>query len=74
MFEATVLTVAITTGLTVYAWTTKTDFTFLNAFLFMFSFGMAAFSIICMTIGYKLPLLYSYLGVILFGVYLIVDT
>ena len=74
VLQAALLTAGIVIGLTVYAVTSKRDFTTCGAFLFMFSFAMLAFSMICMIIGFQLPTLYCVFGVVLFGLYLIFDT
>ena len=52
VLEAALLTAGIVIGLTVYAMTSKRDFTTCGAFLFMFSFAMLAFSLICMIFGF----------------------
>ena len=74
VLQAAALTAAIVIGLTLYAVAAKRDFTTCGAFLFMFSFAMLAFSMLCMIFGVQLPLIYSVFGVILFGLYLIFDT
>ena len=74
VLEAASLTAAIVIGLTIYAMSTKTDFTTWGAFLFVFAFGMMAFGVLCSIFGFKLPLLYCVIAVIMFGLYLIFDT
>ena len=72
---AAVLTLAMTLTLSLYAWTTKTDFTVLG--------GVLLVALICLPlvglVGYLfqckfLHLLYSYLGILLFSIYIIYDT
>ena len=52
VLEAALLTAGIVIGLTIYAMTSKRDFTTCGAFLFMFSFAMLAFSMICIMFGF----------------------
>jgi protein lifeguard len=71
---AAALTAAVSVGLTVYAWTTKTDFTFLGGFLFVLTFVMFMWGILILIFGYFLYTLYCLFGVLLFSIYLIFDT
>jgi len=73
--QAALITAAMVVGLTVYAFTTKSDFTFLGPALFVVGFALCAFGIILMfTHSKTLYLIYCFLAVILFGFYLIFDT
>ena len=64
----------MTLAITVYAMTTKTDFTVFGPILFIvgFVFGMA--SLLFGMFGYQPGLGWSILGVILFSFYLLFDT
>lgn len=69
------LTIAATVGLTVYAWTTKTDFTYCGGILFSLVFILfiaGIFSIFWW--DYRLYLFYDCLGVVVYSIYLIYDT
>ena len=69
------LTAAITISLTVYAFTTKTDFTVCGGFLFICVTALIVASIIAIFIRNRwLNLAISVIGVIIFGLYLIFDT
>lgn len=71
---AAAMTCAITCALTLYACTTKTDFTVMNSMLFIFSMVMLLFGIFLMFTKIKiLHIIYSCLGVLLYSVYLIYD-
>lgn len=71
---AATMTCAITCALTIYACTTKTDFTVMNSMLFIFSMVMLLFGIFLMFTKIKiLHIIYSCLGVLLYSFYLIYD-
>ena len=74
VLEAAALTFSMVLGITVYAATTKTDFTIFGPILFIvgFVFGMA--SILFSMFGYQPGLGWSIIGVILFSFYLLFDT
>lgn len=75
VFAAAVLTAAVVIGLTVYAFYTKTDFTYEGGLLFMCCFALLAVSFIQIFFYCRwLEILICIFGVILFGVYLIYDT
>ena len=74
VFEAAFLTAAMTIGITVYAMTTKTDYTMCGPFLFIIGFVFAAFSLLAFMFGPEMRLIYAVIGVILFSFYLLVDT
>jgi FtsH-binding integral membrane protein len=74
VFEASTLTFAVTLAITVYAFTTKTDFTVFGPLLFIFGFVFTTAGILMACFGYHPGLLWSVLGVILFSFYLLFDT
>ena len=68
-------TLAITAGLTAYAWTTKADFT--RKMGFMWVLGMTFFMLCIFSIffySYVLQMFLCALGVLIFGLYLVIDT
>lgn len=72
---AATLTCFITVGLTIYSILTKTDFTLMGGILAVLGFGFLG--LIFVGIFFKNTLyhkLVSFLGVILFGFYLVYDT
>lgn len=71
---AAVLTVLITLALTIYAFTTKTDFTYCGGLLFVFCTLLFGWSILSLIIGFYAKTLYCVLGVFLYSFYLIYDT
>lgn len=75
VFMAAVMTLGITFALTLYAMTTKTDFTFYGGILFVCGMAMLLITLFMMfTSNPFLHVLFSGLGVILYGIYLIYDT
>ena len=74
VFTAAAMTGLLVTGLTVYAMTTKTDFTFLYGF--GVSICMCLLSILLFSIfaAFQMRTLFCAFGVLLFSIYLIVDT
>ena len=72
--EAAFLTSAVVVGITVYAVTTKTDYTMCGPILFIIALVFITAGIMCCIYGPALRLLYATLGVILFSFYLMVDT
>ena len=74
VITAASLTCAITIALTVYACTTKTDFTFMGGILFVAGVLLLFLGIFSMIFGNFLNTLYCVLGVFLFSLYLIYDT
>ena len=75
VFIAAVLTTLIVLSLTIYAFTTKTDFTLMGGFLFVICAALIGLGIL--TIFFRsqfLNIVYCSLGVIVFGLYLIFDT
>jgi FtsH-binding integral membrane protein len=71
---AAFMTAGIVVGLTLYAITTKTDFTFCGGSIFIIAAAMIMFSILSIIFGATFNLVYCTLGVILFGFYLVFDT
>ena len=74
VFEAAVLTFAVTLAITVYAWTTSTDFTVFGPILFIIGFVFCTAGTLMAVFGYHPGLLWSVIGVILFSFYLLFDT
>ena len=74
VLEAAALTCAMVLGITIYAMTTKTDFTMCGPvfFICLLVFSVAGIFMACF--GFKMGLLYDCIGVIIFGFYLIHDT
>lgn len=72
---AAAMTCGVVAALTLYACTTKTDFTIYGSLLFVVSVVMILFGIFAMFSQNKLVhIIYSSLGVIAFSIYLIYDT
>ena len=74
VFEAACLTFAVVFAITFYAFTTATDFTVLGPLIFVFGFVFCTAGFLFKCFGYHLGLVYSVIGVILFGFYLLFDT
>jgi hypothetical protein len=73
--QAATLTAGVSIALTVYAATTKTDFTIFGPLLFIFGFVFSISSIFFfLAWGPVSHLLFSAIGVVLFSFYLIYDT
>jgi FtsH-binding integral membrane protein len=68
------LTLAVTVALTVYACTTKTDFTFCGGFLFCFGTILFVWGLFSLIFGFYSNTLYCCLGVVCYSLYLIYDT
>jgi len=69
------LTAAVTVSLTIYAYKTKTDFTLMGGLLFICLAVLIVAGILSIFIRNKVfRIVYSCLGVIIFGIYLIYDT
>lgn len=72
---AAVLTTAIVVALTIYACTTKTDFTMMGGLLFMGLMALIVASILGIFIRNRIfQIIISSFSVLLFGIYLIYDT
>ena len=75
VFQAATLTAGVSIAITVYAATTKTDFTIFGPLIFIFGFVFAITSILFFSaFGSASHLMFSAVGVILFSFYLIYDT
>ena len=75
VITAAALTCAVTIAVSLYACTTKVDFTFLGAFLFAAVCLMLCFGIILIFVNIRaLHVLYCVLGVLVYSIYLIYDT
>ena len=72
--EAALLTTGVVLALTLYACTTKTDFTYCGGFLFVLGMTFSIFGLLIFAWGFEMRLLYCALGVLLFSFYLIYDT
>merc|ERR1711907_703100 len=74
-FAAALMTAIVTIGITIYAWTTKTDFTGQGCCFFVIAFAFLGFGICCIfTSNPMMRNLYSLFGVIIYGFYLIYHT
>lgn len=74
VLTAACITIAVTVSLTIYACTTKTDFTFLVGMLFVCVPLLILLGIFSFAFGYFLNTLYCCLGVLVYSIYLIIDT
>jgi FtsH-binding integral membrane protein len=74
VFTAAAMTAAVTIALTIYACTTKTDFTYCGGLLFCFAALMLTYTIFAICFQIYLGALYCVFGVLLYSVYLIYDT
>ena len=72
---AAIMTVGMTTAITLYAVTTKKDFTMMGGSLFIFAMAFLLFAIFMIFMPYNpvLDKIYCVLGVVLYGFYLIYD-
>lgn len=72
---AAIMTTGITLALTIYAMTTKTDFTVCGGLLFVLVMALILFGLFALFFNVKiLYTFYCILGVIVYGIYLIMDT
>jgi FtsH-binding integral membrane protein len=74
VFQAACLTSAAVVAITLYSWTTKTDFTLCGPALFIFGMVFGVAGIIIVSCGFKLGIVWAIIGVILFSFYLVWDT
>ena len=75
VLAAAFMTAAITISLTIYAWTTKTDFTVLGGMFFILGAALFMLGIFCLFVKYNaLHMVYCSIAVVLFGLYLVFDT
>lgn len=71
---AVLLTTIVVVTLTVYALTTKTDFTFLTGLMFALTSVLFFWGLFTLIFGFFLYTVYCVLGVFVFSLYLILDT
>ena len=71
---AAVCTLGVTIGITVYACTTKSDFTVFGPILFVLGFALIFICPLFVMFNNKLRVFFAFLGVILFSFYLLFDT
>jgi FtsH-binding integral membrane protein len=74
VITAAALTALVTIALTIYACTTKTDFTFCGGVLFLLGALMLGYCIFAFAFGIYLNAFFCVLGVFIYGIYLIYDT
>ena len=74
VLEAAFLTAGVTCALTLYAATTKTDFTICGPILFVMLIVTSIASIFAFTMGPDMNLVFAWFGAIMFGFYIIYDT
>ena len=74
VFSAVALTVACTLGLTVYAWTTKKDFTPLVAWMWAVVFTFIFCGLLFFCFGRNVYIFYCGGGVLIYSIYIIIDT
>ena len=70
------MTLGITLSLTIYALTTKSDFTMMGGTLFVCSIGLFLFGFGALFFGGLTPIvnvIYCTFGVVLYGIYLVYD-
>ena len=72
--EAAFLTTSVVVAITIYAVTTKNDYTMCGPLMFILGFVFLTASILACCFGPQMNLLWSTLGVILFSFYLLIDT
>ena len=72
--EAVLLTASVCVAITVYAMTTKTDFTVFGPLLFIVLFVFATASLLGALFGFTNNLFFSAIGVFIFSFYLLIDT
>ena len=75
VFASALMTLAVTVGLTIYACTTKRDFTMCGGICWIFVFGLIGVGLagLC-TNNTTLNLFYMYFGIVVYGFYIIYDT
>ncbi|TNV76449.1 hypothetical protein FGO68_gene12603 [Halteria grandinella] len=74
VLQAAFMTAALSGGLTVYAVTTKRDFTMCGGLIWGIATVMIVFSLFSIFFGRTMSLIYCTLGVIVFAIYLVFDT
>ena len=74
VLEAALLTLAVVIGITIYAMTTSSDFTYCGAFLWIASMIFSMGSMLLYAFGIHNSFFQAVVGVILFSCYLVWDT
>jgi FtsH-binding integral membrane protein len=74
VLEAAGLTAAVVIGLTIYAFTTKSDFTICGPFIFVLGMIFCVGGIFAAIFGFHFGLLWACLGVFVFSFYIVYDT
>jgi hypothetical protein len=74
VYEAAILTFAITGAVTLYAFTTKTDFTVMRGMMFVFSMALLWFMILSLCFGVWMPTFWASICVCFYGLFLLCDT
>lgn len=74
VLAAIFMTAAIVVALTIYAMTTKKDFTICGGMIFVVSACFLIFGLFSWILGPTARMIYCLFGVILFGLYLVIDT
>jgi FtsH-binding integral membrane protein len=74
VIASAIMTVGIVVALTVYAFNTKKDFTVCGAMLYVVLFLFTIFGFFTIFFGFLVNLLYCAMGVLLFSLFLIIDT
>eukprot|EP00591_Stephanopyxis_turris_P005297 CAMPEP_0195525176 /NCGR_PEP_ID=MMETSP0794_2-20130614/25472_1 /TAXON_ID=515487 /ORGANISM="Stephanopyxis turris, Strain CCMP 815" /LENGTH=259 /DNA_ID=CAMNT_0040655569 /DNA_START=60 /DNA_END=839 /DNA_ORIENTATION=- len=74
IFEAVGVTAAAFLSLTAFTFQSKIDFSFMRAGLFIGLHMTLFFSLLSFFVGFQLPLLFAFLGTLLFSGYIVFDT
>ena len=75
VMAAVFMTAGIVFALTLYSMFTKHDFTVCGGMMFILTIGLMVFGFVCYWLGgATMRLIYLFMGVCLFGLYLIIDT
>jgi FtsH-binding integral membrane protein len=74
VLSAAFMTAGIVVALTLYAMTTKRDFTVMGGMMFVIGAAFIMFGLFGFLFGPTVRLIYCLIGVVLFGAYLVFDT
>jgi FtsH-binding integral membrane protein len=74
VLAAAFMTAGVVIALTIYACTTKTDFTVCGGLMWVLGSCFLMFGLFSFTFGPTARFVYSLIGVIIFGLYLVIDT
>ena len=74
VLAAAFMTAGIVIALTIYAMTTKKDFTVCGGAMFVLGSAFIMFGFFSLFFGSTARLVYALIGVIIFGIYLVIDT